>query len=288
MFPNTQQDMQAGRGLDSMRARTQAPPQGTPNVTPADCLAHCQDQIAALLVGRLALQPVALPSDLACAAGMLRGQAVRMYTQRFSGSGFLSLTVARIETSPGRLCSLTVVGIPQPGAGLPILGMDLIGLSGSLSLVAVDLAPTDAQGDASTWHSDCAPLLRDLQRGTADALIPRKRPQFTVDTFSALSVIAGARNGTEEIVLRGLTTFVQQASDLWLRKQADCRAHGAETESPRSQAELDRIRRWMLAEQSNRKEHNALSAIFGADFAARYLHGFLFDPPARISVPEGI
>lgn len=288
MFPNTQQDVQAGRGLDSMQRRTQAPLQGAPNVTPADCLAHCQDQIAALLIGRLALQPVALPPDLACAAGMLRGQPVRMYTQRFSGSGFLSLTVARIEASPGRLCSLTVVGVPQPGAGLPILGMDLIALSGSLSLVAVDLAPTDAQADAPTWHSDCAPLLRDLQQQTHDVLTPRKRPQFTVDTFSPLSVIAGARNGTEEIVLRGLTTFLQRVSDLWLHKQADCRTQGAETESPRSQAELDRIRRWMLAEQSNRKEHNALSVIFGAEFAARYLHGFLFDPPARISEPEGI
>jgi hypothetical protein len=240
-------------------------------LTPEGCLARCFDWLDALFIQRLGLQRVELVPELAVVSGTLRGTSVCMQTVRFSGPGFLHLTVARIETAPGRPCSLTVVGVPQPGRGLPILGMDLIALSGALSLVAVDLAPTDRH----LWQAGCAPVLLGLQQQSTGSLVPRKRPEFTVDAFSSLALIAGAKKGSEWSVLCALVEFLQQTSDLWMRSLAQ-----PEPETTSLASEIDCIRKWMLAEQANRKEHNALAAIFGPEFARSYLHDFLFAPPA--------
>lgn len=232
----------------------------------------------ALIVQRLGLQEVAIPADLAAATGLLRGAPVVLRTRRYRGAGFAPLTLAHIENAQGRLCSLTVVGLPQPGSGLPILGMDLIALNGALSLVAVDLAPIHAQA----WQTDCAPLLIDLQQQTAGSLIARKRPEFSVDTFSPLAVIAGARSGAERTVFCALVELLQRVSDLWLRRLGLTTASEVSWEDPgQIHAEAESVRRWLLAEQENRKEHSALAAIFGPDFAKRYLHGFLFSTAAQ-------
>lgn len=240
----------------------------------ADLLSSCQTCLEALFVQRLRLRPVPVPGTLAQARGMLRGSLVQMSTQRLCGAGFSSLTVAQIADQQGRPCSWTVVGLPQPEAGLPILGMDLIALQDRLSLVALDLAPTDRQ----SWEADCAPILARLHQQTQSVLIPRKRPDFAVDTFSSLAVIAGLRSGGEDALLGALVDFLQQTSDLWLSNQ---------TKGPpvrRSQLDTGpQIRRWLLAEQRNRKEHNALAMIFGAEFAAHYLHDFLFSVPKEES-----
>lgn len=232
----------------------------------------------ALLVQRLGLQEVAISADLAAANGLLRGAQVVLRTRRYRGAGFAPLTLAHIENAQGGLCSLTVVGLPQPGSGLPILGMDLIALNGALSLVAVDLAPIRAQ----TWQTDCTPLLMSLQQQAAGSLIARKRPEFTVDTFSPLAVIAGARSGAEWNVFCALVEFLQRASDLWLRRMGQITASDVSLEDRGdTQAEAESVRRWLLAEQTNRKEHSALAAIFGPDFAKRYLHEFLFSTAAQ-------
>ena len=239
-------------------------------MTNPDCatyLALCQAWLDVLFIQRLGLHEVTIPQDLALAHGLLRGTPVSLRTRRFVGPGFSPLSIARIQTEQGQVCSLTVVGLPPTGGGLPILGMDLIALSGALSLVAVDLAPTDAR----TWQADCEPVLLRLSQQTESCLVPRKRPQFTVDTFSPRAVIAGARSGSEWSVFCALVEFLQQASDLWLRsvlREPLCgqAAHAAEA----------CVLRWLAAEQQNRKEHNALAGIFGAAFAERYLNQFLF------------
>lgn len=244
----------------------------------------CGDHLQRLLVDGLSLRPIAIAPDLAQAHGVLRGTAVAMSTQRYRGPGFQSLTVARI-TEPGSdamaadpaaessASTLTVVGLPWPGSGLPVLGMDLIALRGTLSLVAIDLAPTDPD----TWQAHCAPLLARLREQVAEVVVPRRLPAFTEGAFSPLALIVAARPAGEPTLFAAILQFLDGVAALWQRS-------GSTPLSARPAALTEpAIARWLAAERQNRKEHSALSQIFGEPFAQRYLHSFLFAAPAASS-----
>jgi hypothetical protein len=258
-------------------------------------LTQCAEHIHSQVISRLSPTPVAIEPELAQASGILRGTAVQMSTQRYSGPGFQSLTIARIgEPSQGTdsltagvsdekdrdeldrsekdrgASTLTVVGLPWPSSRLPVLGMDLIALRGSLSLVAVDLAPTDPD----TWRKSCAPLLLRLRDMTSEVVVPRRLPVFTQGTFSPLALIVAAQPGGEPALFAALLRFIEEVAELY--QQAVPPAPGG-TDPELTQPA---ITRWLAAERQNRKEHSALSQIFGDAFAQRYLHGFLFAPPA--------
>lgn len=259
-------------------------------------LDRCREHLHRKLIDRGGLQSVAIAADMAQVDGILRGRAVRMTSQRYTGPGFAALTIACITTpteltaapsgladAPSRTAgspeqavsvSLTVVGLPWPGSGLPILGMDLIALRGSLSLLAIDLAPTDHD----LFQARCAPSLLRLQNRVAEAVVPRRPPAFTQGTFSSLALIAAARPGSEAVVFDAILRFIDEAAEL---------ACSAWPEPPDLYAATQRdeaaIARWLAAERQNRREHNALSQIFGEPFAERYLHGFLFVPPPPLT-----
>lgn len=256
-------------------------------------LDHCRQHLHRQIVDRGGLRRVAIAAELAQVDGSLRGRPVRMTSERYTGPGFAALTIARITTqaetpvgfadeqsgakgSPAQAesVSLTVVGLPRPGSGLPILGMDLIALRGSLSLVAIDLAPTDHE----LFQARCAsPLLR-LQNRVAEAVVPRRPPSFTQGTFSSLALIAAARPGSEAVVFDAILRFIDEAAELTCSALPELPDLYAAT-----QRDEAAIARWLAAERQNRREHNALSQIFGEPFAERYLHGFLFVPPPPLT-----
>lgn len=247
-------------------------------------LTACSEQLQRQLVESLSPQRIAIAPDLAQVHGVLRGTAVAMSTQRYRGPGFQSLTIACIAESHGDptpaidtpaddASTLTVVGLPWPASGLPVLGMDLIALRGSLSLVAIDLAPTDPD----TWQGHAAPILTRLREQVADVVVPRRLPAFTEGVFSPLSLIVAARPGTEPTLFAAIRQFVDDVAALWHRR---CQA--SPIALPTTQTE-PAITRWLAAERQNRKEHNALSQIFGEPFAQRYLHSFLFAAPPAAS-----
>ena len=225
------------------------------------------------VVPRLALRPVALPPWLALTSGQLEGSVLTLRTQRYAGAGGAALTLAAIESAPGRLCTLTVLGIPPPGVGWPVLGIDLIALRGTLALVAVDLAPIDPR----FWQLHCAPLLQALRMRAADSLVARKRPAFTSETFSPLSVIAGARAGGEAAVCAAIAQLLKETAMLLCSEP---------TAAPSPSAQRARAS-WLAAEKQNRKEHDALSRIFGPRFASYYLDEFLFAPPEHWAATAG-
>ncbi len=256
-------------------------------------LDRCRQHLQQELVDRCGLKPVPIAAELAQVDGILRGRAVRMTSQRYSGPGFAALTIAAITTQteapigladapsrtagspePATSVSLTVVGLPWPGSGLPILGMDLIALRGSLSLVAIDLAPTDHD----LFQARCAPPLLRLQNRVAEAVVPRRPPAFTQGTFSSLALIAAARPGSEAVVFDAVLRFIDEAAELSRSALPNPPDLYAATQRDRAA-----IARWLAAERQNRREHNALAQIFGEPFAERYLHGFLFVPPPPLT-----
>ena len=141
----------------------------------------------------------------------------------------------------------------------PIVGVDLIGLAGALSLVAVDLAPTD---DAA-WQTHAAAMLTALHASVESRVVPRRRPSFADEVFSPRALIAGVRRGAELAVLDAVASFVEHALGRWPAPLA--------LAPERAAAASDRVDAWCRAELRNRREHDALTRLFGAAPATAYL-----------------
>ena len=184
-----------------------------------------------------------------------------MHTQRYRGAHLAPLTIAVLEQEQ-KLCSLTVIGLPRAGAPSPVLGIDLIALRGALSLVALDLAPLDTH----FWSTHCSSILDAVHTLVAPALVPRKRPAFAADVFSPQALIGGTRVGQEETVFAAAELLLVRTAELLAQTSPATLCTKAE----------ERLGRWLAAERHNRKEHNALSQMFGAAFATQYLDQFLF------------
>ena len=207
----------------------------------------------------LGLRPAPLPAGLARMDGELRGAPLRLETRREQGGPFASLTCATICGADGGLCSVTVIGMPADGTGGPVLGVDLIGLGGALSLVAVDLSPTDDQA----WAERAGPLLGELHAAVAGHVVARRWPAFAAEVFSSRALIAGVRRGEEAAVLAAVARFVAEVGEVFAGPPA--------TDPRRIAAAAARVVAWRRAELANRREHDALARIFGEAAAAAYL-----------------
>lgn len=209
----------------------------------------------------LQLAPCEFPAEFAKLEGWLDGKPVTLHSWRYGGAQFSTFTLAVLEVGQ-RLCSFTAVGLPAEGAPLPILGIDIIALRGAISLVALDLAPTDE----AFWVAHCAQVLEGVLTDVKDAIVPRKRPSFTEGVFSPLAVIAGARSSCETVVIGAAEALLHGAASIVKSRREPSFSTAAQT----------RRELWLAAEKRNRKEHNALGKMFGAPIATRYLDQFLF------------
>lgn len=205
------------------------------------------------------LEPVALPGGLDGLEGTFGAAPLRLLTRRHAGAGLRSLTVARIVDGEGLLRSATLIGLPAPDTLAPVLGVDLIGFGGALSLVAVDLSPTD---DAR-WAAAAAPPLERLHAALADGVVPRRWPAFAAEVFSPRALIAGVRRGAEAPVLAAVAAFVAGLAPVY--------AAAPQPEPDRVAAAAARELAWRRAELRNRREHDALGRIFGEATATAYL-----------------
>lgn len=214
----------------------------------------------------LGLRPAPLPGELARMDGELRGAPLRLETRREQGGPFASLTCATICGADGGLCSVTVIGMPADGSGGPVLGVDLIGLAGALSLVAVDLAPIDDP----RWEERAAAPLVELHAAIGDGVVARRVPSFAQGVFSPRALIVGAQRGAEAPLLAAVRDFIARLPEVY--------AEGPMLAPARAAAARERVAAWCRAELCNRREHDALARIFGAGPAAAYLEQ-LFTAP---------
>lgn len=207
------------------------------------------------LITRLELTEVEVPPTLRRIAGSVRDSPITMTVRRFVGGAFAALTVATIVDLDGRPRAVTLIGTPSDDSLAPILGVDLVALGGSLSLVAVDLAPIDDEA----WRAG-EPLLDQLHRATEGRIVARRWPDFAAEVFSARALLAGVHRGHTSAVLREVAGFVVALAPIYAPAPA--------AEQARRDAARHRSRRWRLAERRNRREHDALSRIFGETSAA--------------------
>lgn len=217
---------------------------------------------AEALAVRLGLRAIEVPTKLRRIEGKLRDRPVALRMRRFAGDELAVLTIAEIvEHDDGSLRAVTVIGMPGDGSLAPVLGIDLVALGGSLSLIAVDLAPTDA----AVWDAHAEPLLTRLHHASAAAVVPRRWPGFAVEVFSRRALLAAARRGGESAALDAVARFAVSLAPLYAGDGAD------RADAGRVAAAAERRRGWCLAERRNRREHDALTQMFGPGPAAATL-----------------
>ncbi|MFO0578541.1 MAG: hypothetical protein U1A78_31440 [Polyangia bacterium] len=241
-----------------------------------DGLRSLYDEALPRFLESLRLREQAVPLYLSVLSGRIAERPVRLRTKRYAGAELSSLTVAIIEEDAGAggappLRSLTVIGLPRLGSPLPILGMDLIALGGTLSLVALDLAPTEP----TFWEQRCRGVLDEVHALAGAAVVHRKRPEFASATFSSRALIAGARPEGVPSAIAAAGFLLAQGERLYAATDVPERAVNAPLADPDLLAA--RQRAWLIAERHNRREHDALSRIFGAEIARKYLEDFLFN-----------
>ncbi len=228
-------------------------------------------QLCLSLLADPAYTALHIDDEYALQKGVLRSSPITLHTRRFSGVIWRSLTIAWIiRDSDQALCSLTLVGLPSADSGAPILGVDLICLHGALSLVAIDLAPTDDAGFARV----AAPRLVRLAERTQDAVTKRKRPDFCHDTFSPHALICAAKPDQQTVIQQAIADFLAEVLHPGFREH-----FAAELSADAAQTAWQRQLAWLRSEQANRKEANAMSLMFGEERARRYLCSFLFEVP---------
>ena len=209
--------------------------------------------------GALELRASPLPAGLGALTGELRGAPVKMTTWRGQGGPFGALTIATIHGADGALASVTLIGLPAAGTPGPVLGVDLIGFGGALSLVAVDLAPIDRPH----WQARAEAPLLQLHAALGEGAVARRWPSFAAEVFSPRAVIVGARRGAEAELLAAVAEFVARLDGVY--------APGPTLTAEAAEAADERARAWRRAELRNRREHDALARIFGAATAEAYL-----------------
>lgn len=238
------------------------------------CLCEMDTLVEELLIR----EPMRVQREVAPAyrelAGSFAEARILMTSARYSGAGMESLTVSKITDEAGRMRSLTVIGQPELGSKLPILGMDLIGLRGHLSLVAVDLSPTDDELFESVWRHPLQSLLAANERLGPQKLTLRKRPDFCEGTFSTHAAILAARPGQEPLVTELLAAFLRESARLFAQVTS---VPEVPWPAARAQAARERVLRWREAELRNRKEVSALAALFGPERTRSFLSEFLFE-----------
>ncbi|MEO1173249.1 MAG: hypothetical protein AAFX94_14545, partial [Myxococcota bacterium] len=186
-------------------------------------------------------------------------------TRAYAGARIQRIILARIVDESGQTRSVTVIGFPEEGAPLPILGVDLIAFRSALSLVALDYAPTNI----AYWRDRALPVLKDIRCRALGHLKLRKRPAFTDGSFSDAAIIAGCPKGNEPVACEAAAALVTG----YLEMAAGAMDHPSHP-SDRS------VAHWCAAELGNRREHDALAGIFGDVFAEDFLN-FLFGDASR-------
>lgn len=220
------------------------------------------------LIQRLHLHEMKIESCFSQAEGQIAGHAVRMRSRRYRGAAFESLTVAYLYNLNDKLLSVTVSGIPVAATGLPILGLDYVGFRGTLSLVALDLCPVNEP----VWQARCAEPLMRLHRD-AQTLVARKIPGFTQGVFSEYAIFSAAVDPAQCQYSVTLAERLLDYAEQLYGSLSDNLLLPVGSEAGHS---LQQIQRWKQAMQSNKKEHSALSRIFGEVFTEKYLKAFLF------------
>jgi hypothetical protein len=186
--------------------------------------------------------------------GEHRGKTATLRTLRWHDAKGATLTSAMM-TLDQEIVAVTAVGLPSADNAIPILGIDIVGFGGSVSLVAADIVASHHEGVSAAMQS-----LAQASIG----LPLRKLPEFAQAVFSKEALVAGAP-GELGLVACGA---VGQLIAAWSLLAPD---------DPQRMVAL--ALPWCRAQRENRREQKALGAIFGHEIIEQYMSTVMFPNP---------
>ena len=224
------------------------------------------------LVDALALEPLALPPELARAEGEWKGAPVRIETTAWRGPAIRYARFARIAGAGLEIGN--ALCLPRHELPLPIFGADLVSLGARAgTMLAADLSPVLPAGEAR--DAQLASLARRRMAAGAEALPPGGAlPAWCARWFSAHALYTRPDAAALPAAVEAYRLYPDEMARL-ARPAAPAPAL-----APLVREAQDGYAR---AHREDDKGLGLLAKMFGAGWAARYLHEVLF-PPATGSL----
>ena len=207
------------------------------------------------IVSALALQPVALDSQFASAAGSFKGVEIFLEARAYKGG---AIAFARfVELWGGALEIVNLLCLPCTNCALPILGADLVSVSSQSAMFAADLSPVPGFAAAPLLHAP-----HSLPSGG-------KLPDWCARVLSPqplrVRVEAGQRDEAGAAVLSRVDQFCAIAK---AGEHAGNRREIANAQREYGRAHLE-----------DDKGLAMLGRIFGNEWAGRFLREVMFPAP---------
>jgi hypothetical protein len=211
-------------------------------------LAGVGDAIVAAAARRMMIATDIEQSQL---RGEYRGKQALLQTLRWRDRHGATLTSA-VMTLNEEIVAVTAVGLPSVNSALPILGIDVVGFAGSVSLVAADIV---------AWPHDGVSAAMKSLAGSTIELPRRKLPEFAQAVFSKDALVAGAPGELGIVACAAIKQLIVAWSSL----------------SPGDpQHMLALALPWCRAQRENRREQKALGAIFGDQTIDHFMSTVMF------------
>jgi hypothetical protein len=189
-------------------------------------------------------------------SGSMREQPAMLKTACWIDDKGATLTLA-LMTVANSCVAVTAVGLPSATSSRSVFGIDLVAMGGTMSLVAADIVA----GATSTSVSN---VMATLAQRTS--VLPRRKvPDFAASIFSSEALIAGAPGGLGVLACAAVVDFVQGWSHL-------------PTEATNN---IELATRWCSAQRKNRREQQALGAVFGSSTIDYYMAQVMFPLSAK-------
>jgi len=213
------------------------------------------------------VKPLELAPDLRNIYGKLGGDDLVIINELHQAKGFRKL---HIETAAlgSSLDILHAVFFPDPLFDLPIFGVDLVAVPGTISAAIVDLSPV----------GNSLPVFIEnelFKLETPSFKSVRKIPEWG-DIFSPYVQFISPRDSFENECFLNL---VDQFLKILITYSVSIRADALN--DPKT---LERYRKqvyYCFQQKRNDKTRNVLAKIFGLDWANKYIDKVLFDSPLR-------
>lgn len=224
-------------------------------------------QVERQIVDAFDLTEVEIESDLACRTGTFRQASVRIESRQYRGD---RIRLARFAVVQGETLEIgNVLCIPQPAYVTPILGADLVAARANSVMVAADLSPV-----SGIWsdHRDDFDELKRARKEAPDVPSGGELPAWAQDLFSPHALYTRVELAQAPDAYRAFQVF----PDVFIRRLASAEPDPSRVpDTSRSQEHYSDVHR------DDDKGLRLLGAMFGMEWAERYLRHFLFPEADR-------
>lgn len=222
------------------------------------------------LIDAFGLEPIELESGLAHRAGTFKERDVTIRSSAASGP---RIRLARFSVVTGETLEIgNVLCMPDPAYVAPILGADFVAVREDSVMLAADLSPV------SRNPADHVGQFRTLDEALAGApeLPPGgDLPDWAVELFSEGPLYTRVHPDQLDDAFEVFDRYVDAFIRMVQRAAPD---HERSAEFSRAQGYYSDVHR------ADDKGLRLLGAMFGMDWAKRYLEEFLFPPESSLSL----